>query len=645
MLTTLLLASAALAAPSADWQSIVIIELYRLPASALSRYAGHEDPEIRARAALALGRLKDPEAAGELSNLVDDGDPAVRGAAAFALGLTPGGAAAARTALADEEDPEVRARLLAALGLHGEAGDVPALVEGLQASPGEAREAAVALGRLGMAGLEEAATAEVLDGLAAQLRRLDVPAREAAAFALRRIDAPLGEARAELLMTRLRSEPDPDVRASLVRALARAPRPLRDAALERGARDPDVGVRASAAFAAAAAAKRAAEAGDEEGAAHAAARIEALLKDAHWSVQLAAIQAAGAVDALDHRALLSPFLEGGAADLAAAALTALGERDALDSARSWLQPTQPILLQAAAVATLADPEQLQRLAIDSPDAPIRTAAVARLIDLGLEPDRAAALLGVKDTTVAAAVASELAEHPDAGAVAPLMARLEQGYEHEFWVEAFRALDAILALPGARQPEGLKPLTLKALRSPDPSVRAAAAGVAEQLGIAPKAPPLHFLTGLPPLEELLEIRSARILTDAGEIRLTLEPEIAPITVWNFAQLAERGYFDGLAFHRVVPDFVIQDGCPRGDGWGGPGYAIPDELSWLPYDEGAVGMALSGPDTGGSQWFVTLSPQPHLEAGYTVFGHLSLENGATHRVRQGTVIREVIIERVP
>ena len=144
--------------------------------------------------------------------------------------------------------------------------------------------------------------------------------------------------------------------------------------------------------------------------------------------------------------------------------------------------------------------------------------------------------------------------------------------------------------------------------------------------------------------MLTIVSARILTDAGELRVRLHPELAPMTVHNFATLAEQDYFDGLSFHRVVPDFVVQDGCPRGDGWGGPGYAIPDELSWLPYDEGVLGMALSGPDTGGSQWFLTLSPQPHLDGNYTVFGELDVGAGALRGIHQGTLIQDVIIERV-
>jgi len=80
---------------------------------------------------------------------------------------------------------------------------------------------------------------------------------------------------------------------------------------------------------------------------------------------------------------------------------------------------------------------------------------------------------------------------------------------------------------------------------------------------------------------------------------------------------RNYFNGITIHRVVPNFVIQDGDPRGDGNGGPGYQIRCEINEVPYERGAVGMALSGKDTGGSQWFVTHSPQPSLDGGYTVF----------------------------
>jgi HEAT repeat protein/cyclophilin family peptidyl-prolyl cis-trans isomerase len=114
--------------------------------------------------------------------------------------------------------------------------------------------------------------------------------------------------------------------------------------------------------------------------------------------------------------------------------------------------------------------------------------------------------------------------------------------------------------------------------------------------------------------------AFIDTRKGTIEIELAVLDAPLTSHNFVTLARRGFFNGLRIHRLVPDFVVQDGDPRGDGEGGPGYSIRDELNDLPYLRGTVGMALSGKDTGGSQYFVTLSPQPHLDAGYTIFGRV-------------------------
>ena len=115
--------------------------------------------------------------------------------------------------------------------------------------------------------------------------------------------------------------------------------------------------------------------------------------------------------------------------------------------------------------------------------------------------------------------------------------------------------------------------------------------------------------------------ATVTTNKGRFVIEFFPEDAPLTVDNFVSLARRKYFDGIVFHRVVANFVAQSGDPRGDGNGGPGYQIRCEINQDEYGRGAVGMALSGKDTGGSQWFVTHSPQPHLDGGYTVFGTVS------------------------
>ncbi|MDD3558896.1 MAG: peptidylprolyl isomerase, partial [Melioribacteraceae bacterium] len=115
----------------------------------------------------------------------------------------------------------------------------------------------------------------------------------------------------------------------------------------------------------------------------------------------------------------------------------------------------------------------------------------------------------------------------------------------------------------------------------------------------------------------DYRSAVVITNKGEFEIDLLPEFAPITVGNFIYLAKRGYFNGVPFHRVVPNFVIQTGDRTGTGWGGPGYEIKSEFSFVPFKEGYVGMASAGVDTEGSQWFVMHSYAPHLNGSYTNF----------------------------
>jgi cyclophilin family peptidyl-prolyl cis-trans isomerase/HEAT repeat protein len=133
--------------------------------------------------------------------------------------------------------------------------------------------------------------------------------------------------------------------------------------------------------------------------------------------------------------------------------------------------------------------------------------------------------------------------------------------------------------------------------------------------------------------------ATIHTTRGDMRVELFGGEAPITVNNFLTLARSGYYRNTRFHRVVPNFVIQDGDPRGDGNGGPGYAIRDEMNRHRYERGALGMALSGPDTGGSQYFITHSPQPHLDGHYTVFGRLISGFDVLDKIVQGDLITSV------
>jgi cyclophilin family peptidyl-prolyl cis-trans isomerase/HEAT repeat protein len=137
-------------------------------------------------------------------------------------------------------------------------------------------------------------------------------------------------------------------------------------------------------------------------------------------------------------------------------------------------------------------------------------------------------------------------------------------------------------------------------------------------------------------------NAVVTTTKGVFTIQLLPGEAPLTVDNFVRLAERNYFRGITIHRVVPNFVIQDGDPRGEGNGGPGYQIRCEINQSPYGRGAVGMALSGKDTGGSQWFVTHAPQPHLDGGYTVFGNVISGMDVVDAIARGDVIQSIVIK---
>lgn len=129
------------------------------------------------------------------------------------------------------------------------------------------------------------------------------------------------------------------------------------------------------------------------------------------------------------------------------------------------------------------------------------------------------------------------------------------------------------------------------------------------------------------------------TGRGSVRIELDGVQTPMTADHLSRLARAGYFRDLRFHRVVPAFVAQGGDPRGDGSGGPGYAIRDELNRSAYVRGAVGMALSGPDTGGSQFFLTLAAQPHLDGHYTVFGRVASGLAVMDALVQGDAIRNI------
>ena len=135
----------------------------------------------------------------------------------------------------------------------------------------------------------------------------------------------------------------------------------------------------------------------------------------------------------------------------------------------------------------------------------------------------------------------------------------------------------------------------------------------------------------------------IMTDRGEIELELFPEYAPKTVNNFICLAKDGYYDGIIFHRVIPNFMIQGGDPTGTGRGGPGYNFEDEFAGNPleHETGSLSMANAGPGTNGSQFFITHCPQPHLNGKHTVFGKVTKGKDVVDAIRQGDAMIKVTV----
>jgi cyclophilin family peptidyl-prolyl cis-trans isomerase/HEAT repeat protein len=253
-------------------------------------------------------------------------------------------------------------------------------------------------------------------------------------------------------------------------------------------------------------------------------------------------------------------------------------------------------------------------------------------------------LRADDPAVRAAAAAAVAELKPANGAQALLAAYEFGQRDLTYIARAAALAALVKYGAA----DAQPVLKMALSDKDWAVRVRAAALLKELDpssdvalqIRP-APTRLAAEGYAAQRLVSPPVSTEVYldTDRGTIQIELAVLDAPLTVENFVTLARRGFFNGLSMHRVVPNFVIQTGDPRGDGEGGPNYTIRDELNERPYLRGTVGMALDWADTGGSQFFITHSPQPQLDAKYTVFGRVIAGMDVVDAIQPRDVIRAV------
>ncbi len=610
----------------------------------------HPRAQVRVQAALAAGRIGDLAAAPALRAALRDTAAEVVATAAFALGELNDSSTATETRLAELAGPGgwwmpiAAAEAAHALGkIDGELGPAalwPALTGDAPASV--VHEALLAVWRLPR-------TPNAVEAVLAHLGAADSETRWRAAYALMRMASPAS-------ITALRSalsDTEHRVRAYAARGLAAA----------------------------------AADSADQRSATRLALR--AALADPHPHVVVNAVRAlAGYRDDADASALVA-LLSAADAHVAAAAALGLGEVSSTSAAAALdslvAAPSAPLSLRASALAAYARtaPASAARVADEWADAtdwlqrfyaaralaaapwtnaqPVLT-RLARDADARVAAEALGAIaastdtlplghafyvegLGAADVMVRAAAARGMGRHPRPMDLPLLLQAYARATRDTLNDAALAAVEALGSLQDAGVPVD-RSFFVRFERAPDMIVRRA---VASRLGdgwgdvgpattrLAPADYEYVARSLLAPALAGQAVPRVRIVTERGAIILELDPVAAPLTVASFLNLIREGYYSSghLRWHRVVPNFVLQDGDLRGDGNGGPAYAIRDEINRLRYGRGALGMALAGPDTGGNQFFITHSPQPHLDGGYTVFG----------RVSEGMAIADAIVQDDP
>ena len=613
------------------------------------------EARIRRRAALAVGRVGLVEGVEPLVRLLGDTDPEVRQMAAFALGLI-GDRSARDPLIAKLSDPSplMKGSAAEALGLIGDASASAAIGQmaseilaagGLsdlrETSLDGSRDTPAAAFRLAMTALVRL---KAYDALAAAT--LDQSGQPRAhwwpvAFAFQRLEDPRGLT----ALLALLKDADPYTRAFAAKGLGAMKDPSAGAALIPlvAATDDAVAVEAVRSL----------------GRLRESRATPALLKvlqapNTSPQLKFEVVTALGSTGGEGVSDGLIPYLADPKPQIRAAALRSLASLDAegfvfilsgLDVDTHW---TVRAAL-ASILGTLTPEAGLPRLRamLNDPD----TRVVPPVLDAiaKLHPPDAAPMLidqlASTDPFIRSAAADAIGQLKPPNGIAALADAYRRGEADDTYVARASAIVAAAAY-GAQQGT---PLVTTALADKDWAVRLRAAQLLKQfdpssdamarIRPAPATPTRSYEA--PRLISPQYSTQAFIETDRGTIQLEMAMFDAPLTVDNFVTLARKGFFDNVVIHRVVSDFVVQAGDPRADGNGGPGYAIRDELNERPYLRGAVGMALDWADTGGSQFFITHSPQPHLDAKYTVFGRVIAGMDVVDRIEQGDVIRRVRI----
>ena len=629
------------------------------PPSDLIRLLGDPEGRVRRRAALALGRVHLAEAVPALADrLANDSEPEVKQMAAFALGLI--GDPAARTplltALTDPQ-PLIQGRAAEALALIGDKTDAPAIATMVQAHiksgvlaalepddltypvapPAEAtRLGLYALTRLGT---YDQVAACVLDGSGQPISRW-----WPIAYALQRVN----DARATPALLSLLNTPGRYTAAFAARGLgtskAAAARPLFRQIVEQRRAPTAVIVQALRGLV-------------NMGEPAAAEPMLAIYDDmtADPELRMEALTGFAALAGAESTDLLLDLLSDRAPVARAAAIRALArvDQDSFMSALSTMEPDREWTVRVAlatALGTIPADRSSRLLTTMLGDRDQRVVpAVLNAVAAAHLPNAESLLvqhLKADDFVIRANAAAALAELKATTAVPALV----DAYRESLADTTYVARAAILVALNQLSPAAARPLLQEALRDREWAVRVRSLGLLRAATVTEFGP--EAIRPATPGRPVDDARwnaivnpafspHAFIETDKGTVEIELAVTDAPLTVDNFVTLARKGFFDGTGIHRVVADFVVQDGDPRGDGEGGPGYSVRDEINQRPYLRGTVGMALDWEDTGGSQFFITHSPQPHLDARYTVFGHVVSGMDVVDRLVQWDVIRSVRI----